>query len=595
MLSKSRSEVSGYKGIGLKLNVFLLCFFIAISPLIVLFISSYNTSKDKLLDAGEEKSREIIKYTMGILSSYDQMVKEGKMSLDVAQEKAKTTLLGPMKSDGTRDLLQSIVCATPDVYVYAIDKSADVLMHPFLEGASINGYISADGQDLGVLLTDETKFDKVVEYLFENDMTGETGIAYDYREYFEPWGWILAYGSSAEFIYINPLRDMINTYVFVGAITMLIVLLAVFFLTSGITGPIKELSKVIDRLSSYDLTFDEDSKSTKFLKRKDEIGSITRSLATMQKNLINLTKEITDTSQQVAAASEELTAYSRQSTSSAEEVARTIDEIARGASDQAKNTEDGSICINELGQLIEKDQKYIEDLNYAANEVNTLKDEGLQGLKELVEKTELSSTASKNIHDIIINTNESAKKIENASQMIKSIAEQTNLLALNAAIEAARAGETGRGFAVVAEEIRRLSEQSNSFTGEISEIIGELTGKTQYAVETIQEVAKLILSQAESVEESNAKFEGIAASIERMKRVIEDINQSGLEMQNKKQQIIGIIENLSAISEENAAGTQEASASIEEQTSSMEEIANSSEVLAKMAEEMQKSICKFKY
>src|SRR5690606_4143374 len=98
-----------------------------------------------------------------------------------------------------------------------------------------------------------------------------------------------------------------------------------------------------------------------------------------------------------------------------------------------------------------------------------------------------------------------------------------------------------------------------------------------------------------SVEESNAKFEGIAASIERMKRVIEDINQSGLEMQNKKQQIIGIIENLSAISEENAAGTQEASASIEEQTSSMEEIANSSEVLAKMAEEMQKSICKFKY
>lgn len=203
--------------------------------------------------------------------------------------------------------------------------------------------------------------------------------------------------------------------------------------------------------------------------------------------------------------------------------------------------------------------------------------------------------SAKELQEIIVNTNESAEKIESASQMIRNIAEQTNLLALNAAIEAARAGEAGRGFAVVAEEIRKLAEQSNAFTEEIATIIKELTDKTGHAVHTIQEVGKTAASQVESVELTNAKFKGIDGVIEKMKDIIIEINQSGQVMEEKKNEVIGIIENLSAISQENAAGTEEASASVEEQTASMEEITNASDRLAKLAEEMQESIAKFKY
>ncbi|MEJ8554733.1 hypothetical protein [Tepidibacter sp. Z1-5] len=93
---------------------------------------------------------------------------------------------------------------------------------------------------------------------------------------------------------------------------------------------------------------------------------------------------------------------------------------------------------------------------------------------------------------------------------------------------------------------------------------------------------------------TNQKFEGIAIAIEKMKKAIDIINESGHEMETKKDQIIEIIESLSAISDENAAVTEEVSASVEEQTASMEQITNASETLAKLAEEMQSSISKFR-
>ncbi len=376
---------------------------------------------------------------------------------------------------------------------------------------------------------------------------------------------------------------------------LLIGLIIAMAMGKSISKPITEYSKVIDKFANYDLRFDENSGALKYLKRKDEIGAIGNSLVTMQKNLVMLISKISETSQHVASSSEELTATSEQSATAAEEVARAIDDMAKGAGDQAKDTENGAVSIEGLANLIEESMKAIVKLNVTVDEVARLKNEGLDIIEDLVDKTKKSGEAAGGIYEIIVNTDKSAEEIENASDMIKSIAEQTNLLALNAAIEAARAGEAGRGFAVVAQEIRKLAEESNKFTEEISKIISELLEKTDSAVKTMGEVGEIVKSQTNSVSMSNEKFQGIADLIEEIKTLLENINKSEEEMVGKKDEVIKVMENLSAISEENAAGSEEASASVEEQTAAVQEIANASEALAQLASEMQEAIIKFKH
>ncbi|WMM25237.1 methyl-accepting chemotaxis protein [Tissierella sp. MB52-C2] len=391
------------------------------------------------------------------------------------------------------------------------------------------------------------------------------------------------------------LTNSIKITVITAIIGIIILGFAILMITKSISTPIVELSKNIEKISNFDLSYDNDSKTAEYLDRKDEIGLITKSLSIMQKNLIVLVKDIADSSQQVAASSEELTANMNQSAITSEEVARAIEEIAGAASSQAIDTEKAATDIDTLAQGIEDNRRNADELNHTAGEVNNLKNQGLNTVKELLDKTNTTTVSIGEVYKIILNTNQSTEKIKNASEMIKNIADQTNLLALNAAIEAARAGEAGRGFAVVADEIRKLAEGSTSFSGEITSIIDKLAAEIEYAVNTIAKVEEIVKSQNETVDMTNEQFQGIALAIEAVELSVASIRNSSIEMESKKDGIIGVLQNLSAIAEENAAGTEEASASVEEQVASIEEVLNASEALSKLADEMQLSISKFKY
>lgn len=362
------------------------------------------------------------------------------------------------------------------------------------------------------------------------------------------------------------------------------------FISNSIVKPIRKISAIAAEISNANLcvTFDE-----KDIKRRNEIGDVTRAMSNMAENLRSIVNHITDHSQNTAATAEELTATAQSTNESASSVAESVSAISKQAREQAKEIQVAADNVESTSSLVQNMITELDELSNAIENINSKKNEGKKALYELIRLTNENSKDAANISNVIVETNESAERISKASDMIQSISEQTNLLALNAAIEAARAGESGKGFAVVAEEIRKLAENSAVFTDEIKGIIQDLMTKTRNAVDIIGTVVDKMNEQNENTELTGEKFNEIEHAVELSNTIVNKVKESSEEIETSNNAITEVTKNLISIAEQNALTSAEALESVESQVSSIGDISNASENLATIATNLQGEVAEF--
>lgn len=378
-----------------------------------------------------------------------------------------------------------------------------------------------------------------------------------------------------------------NLTVSATIIAFIIAVILAVIISKSISENIYKLKVAFGKAAQGDLSIRTD------MKTRDEFGALSNDFNEMIKNIGKLIESVKNSSVTIMNASEEIAAMSTETGTAVSEVALTVNQVAQGSSAQTLEINEGVDAIEILARNIDNIETLSVRISNKSEETNSLSDDGMKVMHELMDKTNLGNKHTENASSVILDMNKASDEIGLITDTINSIADQTNLLALNAAIEAARAGESGRGFTVVAEEIRKLAEQSSGATKQIQELIGKIKLKSNLAVTAISETRVVVKDQSESVSQSMKIFEDISESIKILSQQTANISTAIIEAKQKKEEIVGKMQNISAVSEEASASTEEVSAATEEITASMNEFGGSAQQLRDLAEKLEEEISKF--
>ena len=361
-----------------------------------------------------------------------------------------------------------------------------------------------------------------------------------------------------------------------------------YLIAQLISRPLKKVVTLVEQVANGDLTHSTDITS------KDEVGALAKSMNAMVISLRKLMQDVMNTSQQVAASSEELTASAEQTSHATEEITHTIQEIAVGAETSTASLEESSTGLEEVTLGIQNIADSSNNISEASSLATSQAKMGGEFVGKTVQQIQAISESVNESSEAIRSLDKRSQEIGEITKVITAIANQTNLLALNAAIEAARAGEHGKGFAVVADEVRKLAEQSQQSSQQISELINEIQVDMARSNNSIDQVKSDVQEGLTIVGKTEESFEVILNSLDKVGMQIDDLAATAEQMSASAQEVSANVASSTSMSRDSSMNSQTVAAATEEQLASMEEISSASNNLSEMAMNLQELVSKFK-
>ena len=351
-----------------------------------------------------------------------------------------------------------------------------------------------------------------------------------------------------------------NQTIMIAIASIIIAIVIAGFTLVSITRPLERVNKMLNIVSSGDLSHKLDETG------KDEFSQLAKNCNILVDSLRSLIEGIVNRSSQLAAAAEQTSAVTAESTTAIEEQRCQVEQAASATTEMSSTSQSVLSSANDALSEI----KHADD---EAERVKIISNRNRKTIEQLANEVDAAA-------QVINQLQQDSASIGGILDVIRGIAEQTNLLALNAAIEAARAGEQGRGFAVVADEVRTLASRTQESTSEIQTMIESLqsgAGKAVTVMNTGREKASDCVHQSEEAD-----------------KALETITHAVHEAFDRSSQIATAAEEQNVVALEISENLESIVAIAEQTTAGSQQTASSSSEVARLSEELQNSVQEFK-
>lgn len=497
-----------------------------------------------ILESSKKQITDSVKHTMVDVVNTTSKIMENEISNSGADD---------LDYDGYANNLSDVKLEGMDsAYMYVVQNDGTMLYHPTkekvgqpVENAVIKGVVNQlkDGKKPGTT---------VVEY----DFNGTT----KYSAYTILKNENILVLTADESEALAGITIVTGVAVGISAIVVLLAIIICFIVGRRLMRPLVKVSTIIEEIANGDINADFGMVK----ESNDEIGLIIEKMKELTQSLGNIVGRIRNSSDTMSANSYELNDTSSQTLAANNEISKAVEDVAEGSTGMASS-------ISKINENLEEMSRETKDINESVDEIRNQTAAVQDSSKIMNDKIKSMQDSSHKMDDGIsaiskrIETvNTTVDKVSNIVSVIEEISSETNLLSLNASIEAARAGDAGKGFAVVAQEIRVLSDNTNTELENIKQIISSLVEECRYCVQASGTIVEDNAKQKEEIKAVLDEFGALDEQIQKTAEKADEIEELVTAMIELNDDITKSSNSLTDVSAANAAATEEMNANIEE-------------------------------
>lgn len=497
-----------------------------------------------ILESSKKQITDSVKHTMVDVVNTTSKIMENEISNSGVDD---------LDYDGyANNLLDVKLEGMDSAYMYVVQNDGTMLYHPTkekvgqpVENAVIKGVVQQlqDGKKPGTAVV-EYDFNGTTKYSAYTILNNENILV------------LTADESEA----LAGITTVTGVAVGISAIVVLLAIIICFILGRRLMRPLVKVSTIIEEIANGDINADFGMvKET-----NDEIGLIIEKMKELTQSLGNIVGKIRNSSDTMSANSYELNDTSSQTLAANNEISKAVEDVAEGSTGMAAS-------ISKINENLLEMSNETKDINESVNEIRNqttavqdsskIMNDKIKSMQDSSHKMDEGISAiSKRIETV----NTTVDKVSNIVSVIEEISSETNLLSLNASIEAARAGDAGKGFAVVAQEIRVLSDNTNTELENIKQIISSLVEECRYCVQASGTIVEDNAKQKEEIKAVLDEFGSLDEQIQKTAEKADEIEELVTAMIELNDDITKSSNSLTDVSAANAAATEEMNANIEE-------------------------------